>query len=85
LAYGIVRLLSDWGLFLGLFLGSVIFFFVYLFLALVMKVIEENDIKNLDSMLRGLGVFCPLASLLLEFERKIIGLMVHNKVMRAGR
>jgi len=37
--------------------------------------IEEYDIENLDTMLKGLRVIYPFARLLLGFERRVIGLM----------
>jgi len=79
LAFGVVWLLSDVGPFPSFFIGSGIFILVYLFLAPITGVIQEYDIINLDSMLKGLGVFYPFTSLLLKFEKKFLGLMIRRK------
>jgi len=44
-----------------------------------MRVIEESDIGNLDSMLKGVAVIYPFARLLLEFERRIIRLTLRKR------
>lgn len=74
LAFGVVRLLSDATPLLSLFLGSGVYLLAYLFLAPVTGAVDEGDIENLDSMLRGLAVIYPFARIMLEFERHIIKL-----------
>ena len=78
-SFGVVRFMLAGSSFLSLVLGSGVFLLAYLFLASVLGVIEENDIGNLDSMLKGLVVVYPLAYILLEFERKILRLKIRKK------
>ena len=79
LAFGVVRLLSDATPLLCLFLGSGVYLLAYLFLAPVMGAVDERDIENLDSMLRGLVVVYPFARLLLGFVRGMIRLTMRVK------
>ena len=78
-AYGVVQLLSASTPFLSLFIGSAVFLVAYLVLAPVTGAVEEQDIVNLDSMLRGLWVVYPFARLFLEFEGRIIGLTFRKR------
>ena len=78
-SYGVVRFLSGGSPFLSLFLGSGIFLVTYLFLVSLMGVIEERDIKNIDSMLKGVVVIYPFVRLLLKFESKILELTFRQK------
>jgi O-antigen/teichoic acid export membrane protein len=78
-SYGVVRFLSTGSPFLSLVLSSVVFLLAYLFLASFMRVVEESDIGNLDSMLKGVAILYPFARLLLEFERRILRLTLRMK------
>ena len=78
-AYGVVHLLSASTPFLSLLIGSAVFLVVYLVLAPVIGAVEEQDIGNLDSMLRGLRVIYPIARLLFKIERRIIELTLRKR------
>jgi len=78
-SFGVVRFLSSSSPFLSLFLGSGVFLLAFLFFASFMKAIEESDITNLDLMLKGLVIIYPFARILLELERKILGLTLRRK------
>ena len=78
-SFGVVQFLSAGSPFLSLFIGAGVFLMIFLFLASFMGVIEERDIGNLDSMLKGLGVIYPFAHFLLEVERKILGIPRRRK------
>ena len=74
----------EWGFTYSLVLDLIIFFVVvYLFLALVMGTLEEEDIGNLDSMLRSLVVVYLFARILLGFERIIIRLILSSEEVKA--
>ncbi len=73
-SFGVVRFTSAGSPVLSLFLGPCVFLLAFLLIASFMRVIEENDIENLDMMLKGVAVIYPFARLLLEFERRIIRL-----------
>jgi stage V sporulation protein B len=78
-SFGVVRVTVAGSPFISLFLGSCVFLLAFLFLASFMRVIEEGDIGNLDSMLKGMAVIYPFARLLLEFERRIIRLTLRRR------
>ena len=78
-SFTVVRFLSAGSPFLSLFLGSCVYLLVFLFLSSFMRVIEESDIGNLDSMLKGVAIIYPLAHLLLEYERRIIRLTLRKR------
>jgi len=73
-SWGAVRLLSTFSPLLSLLIGSGVFALAYLVLASVVGVIEERDLDNLGSMLKGVIVIYPFARALLELERRIIRL-----------
>lgn len=79
LSFGVVKLLSAVTPIVSLFIGSGVFLLFYLFLAPVVGAIEEYDIENLDTMLKGLRVIYPFAHLLLEFENRLISLLLRYK------
>ena len=74
----VVRFLSVNFSFLNLLLISCIFFLAFLFLAPIMRVVDDSDIQNLDSMLSGIIIVYPLTRILLEFESRIIKLTHHK-------
>lgn len=75
LSFGVVRILLDNSPLLSLVLGSGVYLLAFLVLAPFMKIIENNDIDYLDTVLKGLVVIYPIARLVFEFERKIFRLM----------
>jgi O-antigen/teichoic acid export membrane protein len=75
-AYGVLQVLSALTPFISLLIGSVFFLITYLVLAPIAGAIQEKDVENLDSMLRGLRIIYPIARLLLDIEEKILGFTV---------
>ena len=71
-AYGVLWLLSTITPLQSLFIGSTIFLIVFLVLAPVTGALEEQDIVNLDSMMRDIRFVYPFIRLILVFEEKII-------------
>lgn len=71
ISYGVNQLLPTLPI-LSLFLGSAVFFVAYLVLAPVLGVVDLHDVKNLDSMVRGMPVVSFFTLLLLEIERRIL-------------
>ena len=74
ISYGVIKFLPTSIPILSLLLGSATFLIVYLVLAPVSGAITETDVKNLESMFRGLAFVSFFAVLLLEVEKKILEL-----------
>jgi peptidoglycan biosynthesis protein MviN/MurJ (putative lipid II flippase) len=77
-SYGVIQLFPTSMPIMSLLLGSAVFFVSYLFLAPVLGVVDQQDITNLGSMLKGVAIVSFFAIPLLEFERRILG-MTHSK------
>jgi peptidoglycan biosynthesis protein MviN/MurJ (putative lipid II flippase) len=71
-AYGVLWLLNTITPLQGLFIGSAIFLIVFLVLAPVTGALKEQDIVNLDSMMREINFVYPFIRLILDIEAKII-------------
>jgi len=74
-SYGIIQFLPTSVPIFSLLLGSAVFFVVYLFLTPVTGVLDQQDISNLDYMLRAVPLVSFFALPLLGIERKILGFM----------
>ncbi len=70
--YGVLFLLTTITPLQGLLIGSSIFLLVFLVLAPVTGAIEEQDIANLDSILKEIPIVYRFARPILRFEQKII-------------
>jgi len=75
ISYGIIQFLPISFPILSLLLGSAVFFVVYLFLTPVTGVLDQQDIANLDYMLRAVPLVSFFTLPLLGIERRILGLM----------
>jgi len=83
-AYGVLFLFLTLTPLQGLLIGSTIFLMVFLVLAPVIGAIEEQDIANLDSILKEIPLIYLFARLILDFEKKIIILCARSRGLNSS-